>query len=179
MGDREQWRARYRRGDASTTSEPTRTLRQYAEELPAGRALDVATGAARDALFLAGRGYEVDALDISRVALTLARDRAEEQGVSVNWIQADIATFPLPEAAYDVITVSRFDARECLDALQRALVSGGVLVYNGFLEGDDREPPANYRFAPGELRDACSALEILHYEEGDGRVQLVARRPVE
>lgn len=112
MGDREHWEERYRRGDASTTSEPTETLRRIAAELPESRALDVATGAASDALFLASQGYTVDALDISRVALRLAREPALEQGVSVNWIQADVALFSFPEATYDVINVSRFDARD-------------------------------------------------------------------
>lgn len=178
MGDRDQREERYRRGDASTSTEPTETLRGIVAALPEGRPLDVATGAARDALFLASRGYAVDAHHISRV-LRLARERARERGLSVNWIQADVATVPLPEVAYDVVTVSRFDARECPDALQRSLRSGSVLVDNGFLEGDDRGLPARYRFVPGELREACSALDVRHYEEGVGRVQVVARRPAE
>jgi SAM-dependent methyltransferase len=161
---------------------PAPVLRDAVADLPSGRALDVATGHGRNAIFLAERGWTVDAVDISRAMLDPARDRAAGRGVSVNWLLADVDDYCFPTGAYDVVTISFFDARDRLDAIQDALAPGGALCYEHHLVTDGAErggPGARYRFEPGELRAACSGLAIERYDEdlADRTVRLVGRKP--
>lgn len=185
--DRAYWNERYRGNEFSLPREPAPLVAQCADWLPSGRALDVATGRGRNALFLAERGHEVDAVDVSDVALAQASERAAERGLSVDWIQADLDTYCLPEATYDVVVVTFFHALDRLPDLKEALAPGGVLLYEGHLRAD---PPAErgpgtdrYRFRSNDLLRACLDLTVLHYRERtrteDGRrstvVSLAAR----
>lgn len=181
------WDERFRAGDYPTDPDPSPTLRRYVDAFPDGRALDVATGPGRNALFLAERGYRVDAFDKSRPGVELARRNAAQRGVDVNWLQADAATFPYPESAYDVITVSYFRTLDRVADIAAALRPGGVLFYEHHLRTTD--PVAvgprddRHRFASNELLRACLDLTVLHYAERrtthDGRsraaVEIVAR----
>lgn len=185
--DRERWNERYRSGEFSPAETPSPLVAEFADSLPEGRVLDVATGTGRDALFLAERGYEVDALDISDAALAAARERAAERSLTVNWVQADVESYCFPERTYDVVTVSFFDALGRLSAIKRALKPGGILLYEHHLQSNepiDRGPNGDrYRFGSNDLLRACLDLTVLQYEETtreeDGRtsavVTLVAR----
>lgn len=176
-GDRRRWEERYRTGEYSSQAGHSRLLEAFADALPAGRALDVACGTGRNARFLAGRGWTVDAVDVSREALSRGRDRDP----SVNWIQADLDSYCLPTGAYDVVNVTFFDARPRLAALKAALAPDGVLCYHHHLLSPDAEggPSDRHRFASNELLEACADLTVLHYEErqeeGRAHVTLVAR----
>jgi ubiquinone/menaquinone biosynthesis C-methylase UbiE len=102
MDDRTYWNDRYQDESFRLPAEPSRPLGEFADSLPDGRALDVATGTGRNALFLAERGNEVDAVDVSDVALRAARERAAERGLDerINWIQADLDSYRVPAATY-------------------------------------------------------------------------------
>lgn len=177
--EKRRWEERGRRETYRSPAEPAPVVRDAVDDLPSGRTLDVATGTGGNAIFLADRGWEVDAVDISRSMLDRARTLAAERSVSVNWILADVDDYCLREATYDVVTISYFDARHRLPAVKRALAPGGVLCYEHHLTtGEDvAGPSARYRFEPGELRAACSDLAIERYEEdrAEKRVTLVAR----
>ncbi len=124
--------------------------------MPNGRALDVATGTGRNALFLADHGYEVDAVDVADEALAIARQRAEACDVDVNWIRADLDEFDTEPGAYGVITVSFFVALEYLPELKDALAPGGSWFTNTI-----SAPPIRSKLAPrtigtGIARTICS-----------------------
>lgn len=181
--DRERWNEKYGRDDFELPADPIPELERRVETLPGGRALDVATGTGRNALFLAERGYEVDGVDVSDRALEIARQRAEERGVDVNWIRADVADLDLEPETFDVIAVSYFAALATIPDLKEALAPGGVLICEHHLRttdpvdvgpsGDDRR-----RYRSNDLLRACLDLTILHYEErrraADGRTAAVA-----
>lgn len=185
--EREKWDERYRSGEFDPPDAPSPLLEESVESLPPGRALDIATGTGRNALFLAEHGYRVDAIDISGEALALARERASERSLSVNWIQADIDEYPFPERTYDVVTVSFFDVLHRLPDIKESLAPDSVLCYEHHLrsaEPTDRGPSGDrYRFRSNDLLRACLDLTVLHYEETtneeDGQtsavVTLVAR----
>ncbi|WP_049922598.1 class I SAM-dependent methyltransferase [Halopiger djelfimassiliensis] len=172
---------RDRRSTLRITDGTRPPVRAFLDVFPAGRALDIATGQGRNALVLAEAGWNVDAIDISTIKLSRARERASEWSDSIAWILADVDSYAFPETAYDVITVSFFDARDRLAAIKSALKPGGVLFYEHYLESESGAsgPGDRYRFEPGELLTACTDLTILFYLErridGEPHVVLVAR----
>ncbi|MFB6206941.1 MAG: class I SAM-dependent methyltransferase, partial [Haloglomus sp.] len=125
--DRELWNERYRTGEYHHQGDPAAILTTNATWLPEGRALDVATGTGRHARYLAARGYEVDAVDISEEGLAIAKRKATDRGLDVNWIQADLDALPLRADTYAVICVVGYYDVALLERLEAALVSGGVL----------------------------------------------------
>lgn len=163
------WDRRFREGSYSLDPDPPAVLERYIDALPGGRALDIATGTGRLSVFLAEAGYEVDALDQSRAGLEIARDRAAERAVAVNWIQADATTFEYPESMYELVTVRSFRLLDRLTDVKEALKPGGVLFYQDHVRTptpmdsgprDDRQ-----RLASNELLRAGLDLTVLHYTE--------------
>lgn len=153
------------------------------DDLPKGRALDLATGEGRVANLLAERGWDVHAVDVSRTMLDRARERRTERSGpdgrpgSIDWILADVDSYCFPKSVYDVVTIRFFDARNRLDAVKAALAPGGALVYEHRLQSDAAGTPGNrYRFEPNELLDACADLTVRYYAEDPDRslVRLVA-----
>lgn len=184
----EAWDERYRSGEFSPPDEPTGVLGRWLEAAPVGRALDVAAGSGRNALFLAERGYEVDAVDVSREGLSIARRRAGERGLNLNLVQADLDQFSFPEERYAVVNVGFYHDLSRFVDLKGALEPGGFLFYEHHLRSsapldvgprDDR-----HRFGSNELLRNALDLTVLHYEERsygpDGergaKASLIARR---
>jgi len=87
------------------SAQPNALAASLIADLPPGRALDVAAGEARMALWLAGRGWQVRALDFSAVGLAKGRARAEHEGVDVDWQVADATAADLGRSAFDLVLV--------------------------------------------------------------------------
>ena len=181
--DREHWNARYASGKYAARTHPSALLAAWIDRLPRGRALDVACGLGRNAIHLAAHGYDVDAMDISDVALAGARRRADAAGVSVNWIEADLERPDIAPGTYDVIVVARFLVRPLIPRLVDALRPGGHVVYDHhYITPADVDGPSSRRFRarPNEMLERFRALRVLYYEEGidddpDGSRMALAR----
>lgn len=102
--DAEQWDLRYAAA-RQWSDEPNVLAASLLSELPPGRALDLAAGEGRMALWLAGRGWQVTALDFSSVGLDRGRARAAELGVDVEWLVADATRIDLGKSGYDLVLV--------------------------------------------------------------------------
>lgn len=167
---RRNWEERFRNGSYPTDPQPSRVLESVVEAVPSGRALDVATGTGRNAVFLAEAGFRVDAIDQSRAGLRQARDRARDRGVDdrIEWIQADAESFPYPSATYDVVTISFYRVSDRFTAIKRALAPGGILFVQHRLlsTNQDRDGTTErFRYASNELLHACLDLTVLYYDE--------------
>jgi tellurite methyltransferase len=188
--ERDKWDERYRGGAYEDRAHPTALLAEWLPHLPRGRALDVACGAGRNALFLAANGYAVDALDISAVGLDRGREDAARRELEVNWLCADLEGTPdavLPDGPYDLIVWVRYVNAALPPPLAARLAPGGHLLCEQHLATSaEVVGPKNgaFRLQPGELRDSASGLHVVHYREGlvvdpDGRpaalAQLLAR----
>ena len=165
--DRKKWNQRYAEGSYHKNN-PVTLVADWVPGLPVGRALDVACGAGRNSLFLAQAGYQVDAIDISREGLNLARQNAENQGLSINWIEQDLDQPYQFDTNYDLIIVMWYVNLGLISRLCSCLAPGAYLLCEEHLI-TDREVigPAslNYRVAPGDLRKAVSGVDVLLYEE--------------
>ncbi|ELZ41365.1 class I SAM-dependent methyltransferase [Halorubrum tebenquichense] len=164
------WDERFASGEYPRAPEPSPVLRAYEPSLPDGRALDVAAGTGRNAVFLADRGYEVDALDASVEGLEIVRGRAAERGIAgrIETIQADATTYAFPAETYDVITMSYFHTLDRFADLIESLAPDGVLFVEGHLRS--AEPASGpsgdrYRYAANELLRAGSGLSVRYYDE--------------
>lgn len=70
-----------------------------------GKALDIACGEGRNALWLAEQGWDVTAIDFSQVAIDKGRRIAAKRQVTVNWLCEDVSTYVLPEAEFDLVAL--------------------------------------------------------------------------
>jgi SAM-dependent methyltransferase len=182
---RETWNARYReRGTAP--GEPSSWLVRHAGLLRGTHALDLACGTGGNAVFLARRGFTVDALDISEVAVAAL---AGVPGIHAR--VADLELETLPAARYDVVLDVNYLQRDLFAAIAAALRPGGIAVAEtvtrAHVDQLGRAFDRRFLLEPGELRNAFPGLDVLRYEEGvvhrAGRsravASIVARRPGE
>jgi SAM-dependent methyltransferase len=165
--DRNKWNQRYAE-DSYRKNNPVTLLENWLPKLPIGRALDLACGAGRNALFLAQAGFQVDAIDISVEGLKQARRKAEARDLGINWIEQDLdQAYPF-DTAYDLIVVMWYVNLALITRLCDCLAPGGYLLSEEHLITDAEViGPTNpdYRVATGELREAVSGLELLLFEE--------------
>jgi tellurite methyltransferase len=134
------------------------------------RALDVACGDGRNARWLAGLGFAVDAVDVSDVAVGALRTAAAERGLRVDARVLDLERDALPSGPYDVVVCMNYLQRELFAALEGVLAPGGLLLYETFAQAHVAElgrrfNPA-YVLEPNELLRAFGGLHVRHYREG-------------
>ncbi len=135
--DREAWDSRYAAAtDLVWTAQPNRFVVQELAGLPPGRALDLAAGEGRNAVWLAEHGWKVVALDFSAVAVERGRRLAAQRGVAVDWLVADALHHPLPQAAFDLVVIAylQLTADDLAVVLHRAvdaLAPGGTILVVG------------------------------------------------
>ncbi len=184
--ERDKWNQRYRDGAYESRTHPTELLATWLPRLAIGRALDVACGAGRNALYLAAKGFGVDALDISAVALARGRKTAAARGLKLRWLCVDLDERPdtgLPQVDYDLIVWVRYVHRDLMPHLIQRLKPGGALLCEQHLHSEAAVAgPGNpsFRLAPNELRLMARDLQVLHYHEGpivdpDGRTVALAQ----
>jgi 2-polyprenyl-3-methyl-5-hydroxy-6-metoxy-1,4-benzoquinol methylase len=137
--DRHAWNERYRTPRLVWTAEPNRFLRELGDELAPGRALDLACGEGRNALWLAERGWTVTGVDFAGVGFEKARRHADERGVSIDWIEADLRTWQPPIEAFDLVALLylHLPASE-MDSVLRAAAAAVAPDGTLFLVGHDR-----------------------------------------
>ena len=138
---------------------------------PLRRALDLACGRGRNALWLAERGFDVVAIDRDERALAELDAAARARSLTVSTERRDLEqpNVSLGTARYDLIVVFRYLHRPLFPAIIAALKPGGVLVYETFTTAQAaRGRPTNPDFLlePGELPRLVSPLEILRRHEG-------------
>lgn len=97
------WDQRFSSDEYAYGIEPNDFLREHFKALPKGRVLSLAEGEGRNAVFLAKQGYKVTAVDSSVAGLKKAQQLAKQQGVVIETIQADLATFDIGEDCWDAI----------------------------------------------------------------------------
>lgn len=166
--------------------EPSRFLREHLDLLPKGRALDIAMGEGRNAVFLAKRGFKVEGVDYSDVALRKASRLAKENQVSIQTINADLTRYSIPKRTYEVIVNIHFHEPTLVDKIKEGLKPGGVVVYETFTKNQLKNSAGmqinrDQLLDSGELRSLFSDFEILVYrevnEDDKSVAQIIARRP--
>jgi tellurite methyltransferase len=169
--DQVRWDRQHAQSDGMEV--PSSFLRRILEsdrwEMAPGRALDVACGKGRNAIYLAGRGFVVTAIDISAVALEKGRKQAEERSLSIDWQQADLEQLQFPAADYDLILNINYLQRSLIPQIKTALKTGGHVIVETYLidqrsVGHPKNP--DYLLAHNELLNYFRDFRVLCYCEG-------------
>jgi len=130
------WDERYSGPDLVWGAGPNRFVTEEVTALPAGRAIDLGTGEGRNAIWLAGRGWKVTAVDFSAAGLARAARLAAERAVSVNWVQADLLDYQPAPGGYDLVLIAYIHLpaaglARVFRAAAAAVAPGGTLLVIG------------------------------------------------
>jgi len=131
--NRRQWNERYAAKEPTFLGEPNRLIAEEVGAMEPGRALDLATGEGRHAVWLASLGWQVVAVDFAESGLRRAKARADAERVHVNLVLADVHTLPLPPAHFDLVLAAFFhpspaERTTLYPAMARTLAPGGTLL---------------------------------------------------
>lgn len=129
----EDWNQRYDTAELIWHATPNVFLAAEADTLEPGRAVDLACGEGRNAVWLAEHGWTVTGVDFSDVGIDKARRLAAERGVEVEWIVADATTWVAPADGFDLVAVCYLqlpapERRQALAVAAAATAPGGTLV---------------------------------------------------
>lgn len=167
----EQWDKRFSKSMYLYGTEPVEFLRTYIDKLPKGKALCLAAGEGRNAVFLAEQGFDVTAMDPSRKGLEKAVALAATRGVTIKTEIGDLQEgYEMGVEEYDLITDFYYHDTNMLSDVMRALKPGGMFVLQNFsidqLE-TNRFGPKNpaYLVKPNELLTLFRGHRIIYYED--------------
>lgn len=188
MDERSLWNKKYSEGSHSSLEPDPLLVNAYAEFLhdnAPGKALDVAGGVGRHALWLAERGWRVKLVDVSEVGIELARQNARQRNVTMETEVLDLNHVPdLGREQYDLVMVFFYLQRELFPALMAALKPDGFLIYKTYsteqrrFSGGPTHPL--HLLEPNELLRAFASLRVLHYHETvkeKGVAEFVGQKP--
>jgi SAM-dependent methyltransferase len=163
--DLEGWNERYRTESAGGA--PTPLLIQTASRLPAGRALDLASGSGRNAVWLAQHGWCVTAVDGASEAIAMLRREAAAGGLQIETHLADLerGEFQIEADAWDLVAICYYLQRSLFVPAKNGVAPDGILLAIVHITEAGEEPTSS-RAQPGELKSFFEGWEILHYYEG-------------
>ena len=163
------------------------------------KALDLACGAGRNALWLAEQGWEVTAVDGSSVAIEILRTRALERRLErgperglersfkIDTVVADLekGEFEIAPSHWDLVAICYYLQRNLFEPAKRGVTPGGILIAIAHIT-EPGEEAGPHRLLPGQLEQYFAGWEILHRREGKASdpahrrpvAEIVARRPV-
>ena len=150
--------------------EPARFLVENMELLPRGRALDLAMGNGRNAVFLAQQGFDVQGVDISAESVKKALELAHDLGVGLKALVADLEDgYRIEKNAFDVIICFNYLYRPLIPQIKEGLCGGGMVVYETFIVdqaqfGKPKNP--DHLLRHNELLDYFRDFRCLRYHEG-------------
>jgi SAM-dependent methyltransferase len=188
MPTQDEWNERYRRGEHSSDAADGFLVdcAEYWGLLEARAALDLACGAGRHALHLAGQGFQTTGIDFAEAGLETARRRAAERGLNLGTrvLNLEDPAADLGTETFDLIVVFHYLHRPLFEVIRRALKPGGMVVYKTYttdrLAFPDGPRSRAYLLEPNELLGEFADYRVLRYEEkvsGEGTAALLAQKP--
>jgi tellurite methyltransferase len=163
--DRIKWNEKYRK--ESFPTEVASVVKNFYHLAPGKKALDIAAGNGRNAVFLSQKGFSVDAVDISEVGFIEFTSRFP----NINAICADLDQFEIATGHYDLILNVKFLNRRLFPYIQEGLKPGGVVIFHTLLgsKSDKRTPEhcRDYLLRTNELLHAFLAMRIIYYREAE------------
>lgn len=171
------WDERYGRPEYVYGTEPNDFLRAEAARIPRGRVLCLAEGEGRNAVYLAGLGHEVTAVDLSIEGLKKAEQLARDRGVGITLEHADLASYvPTPAAYQGIVTIfGHLPApvrKRLYGMIAASLVPGGVFLLESYR-------PEQLAFGTGGPKDPTMLPTVEQLREELVGLELVVAKQVE
>ena len=162
LEDKRRWNEKYMA--CPMPEHVSRIVEKYLTLATPGRALDIACGAGRNTHFMAEKGFEVDAVDLSGYALCNIRPLP-----NINTIEADLDIYRIAKDAYDLIVNCNYLDRNHFPQIKAGLKKGGILIFETFIEAEGKEyhQPSNPDFVLkiNELLEVFREFQVIYYEE--------------
>jgi tellurite methyltransferase len=204
--ERERWNHKYREAPTTRRSSPdpflVHAFSEYIQPLypDGGRALDLAGGAGRHAIWLAKQGWEVTLMDVSEAGVERARQSAGALASNIDFVVGDVNEFKASQTyakhschtfssrrfechhGFEVVMVFFYLDRKIFPELLQAMRPGGLLIYKTYMSLEAKlNGPKNpaHLLEPGELLRLVAGLRVLHYREEvaeKATAELVARK---
>ncbi len=162
--DKTRWNNKYQSESYLFGRTPVPFLREHVELLPKGQTLDLAMGEGRNGVYLATQGHQVTGVDISEKGLQKAEALANEQGVKVKTIVADLESYTIPPNTFDVILCTYYLQRDLFPKIAQALKPGGIALIETYTTAHLQYRPRfnkNYLLQPNELLTMLPGLRVL------------------
>jgi SAM-dependent methyltransferase len=184
---REDWDERYAGTEFVWSAEPNRRLVAEVSELPPGRALDLACGEGRNAVWLAGRGWRVTAVDFSAAGLAKAERLASSRQLGVDWVLADLLEYEPGAGGFDLVVALYLqlpadERRLVLGRAAAAVAPGGTLLVLGhdllnLTEGHGGPTNPEVLFTPDDVVADVAGLTVERAErvDRDGAIDALVR----
>lgn len=169
--DQKRWDERFGREEFAFGKKANPFLKRHLALFTRGKALDIAAGEGRNAVFLSQHGFDVDAVDISKMGLIKARKLAEEMGVKIHTVCTDLDTYPIKREQYDLIANFYFLKRSLIPKIKKGLKKGGKVIFETYILehrniATSGPKQAKYFLRPNELLKLFDGFRILRYREG-------------
>jgi SAM-dependent methyltransferase len=185
-----EWDKRYRLREHAVSdfeAGPTPLLIETTVALAPAKALDLASGTGRNALWLAERCWDVTAVDGAQTAIDVVRARAAERGLKINGVVADLEKddFEIGRSCWNLVAICYYLQRNLFEPAKRGVVPGGILISIVHMN-EPGEADGPFRLRPGQHEQYFAGWEILHLREGQAIdpahrravSEIVARRPL-
>jgi tellurite methyltransferase len=184
LDPKSKWNDKHKeRLNSSEQSAPNARLKALLPYLTGSSALDFACGLGANSLFLAELGYEVQALDISDVAIHYIKDEARKQELPVRASVGDLTDWGilnLKESSFDLVVITYYLDRSSFPFLKSIIKEDGYLFMETFSaspRNENRGVSDQYKLRSSELLSVFGDLQVLYYEENvqEGRQTVFVR----
>lgn len=160
LSDKHRWNEIYIK--ENFPEKPSQIVKDFYHLAQKGKALDLACGAGRNAIFLQKKGFDVDAVDISDVAIS----KLKKKNSKINSFTADLDTFEIPQNQYDLILNINFLNRNLIPKIKDGLKKEGVVIFETFVLNKEAKTKDFY-LRENELLRLFIDFYIIYYEEKD------------
>lgn len=157
----------------TSNQDAAQLLVNYLPIIPRGKALDVAMGKGRNAIYLASQGFEVTGLEMDRESISICQDEANKKGIRIDARCVDLEdleSYQIESSAYDVIICFYYLQRNLIPRMKEALKTGGFILYETFLIDQHLKTGhpkrREYCFEHNELLKLFPDFRIHLYREG-------------
>ena len=170
QSSKRKWDQRYAAEELEASLEPVPLVREVCASLLLCRALCLASGSGRNAVFLAQQGYKVTAVDISPVGLDRCAELARHRGVEVELIEADLLSYPFA-GEFGLVTMLYYNEPRLFPRINDIVEPGGCFLFQTFSIHHAKQDwgPSNPAFLadPKAVLDAFAHWRIRRFEDGD------------
>lgn len=173
----ESWDRRYAERERRWSGDPNGAMVSVVQDLSPGTALDVGCGEGADAIWLAGQGWTVTAVDISTVAIDRGRDEAHRQGADIDWVVGDPIEGALDGRTFELVSVqypALAWASEPMEPLLATVAPGGRLLVVGH---DVSDVPEEHRHHDPDLYLQAADVEAALRDDPGWTIERFETRP--